>query len=160
MTGFLIVALAISIVADPLYGSLTDKYGSRWLSVTGFATVTLVYSLATLIVHDTKQAKAGIWVLLVLLGFAIGAISTPNTVEISLLVAAAEKEGRLGNFRAEQVMGQAYGALSVAYQLGSLLGPAWGGSVLVTQGWAVMSTSFAVLGGVSVLIMLSFAGKR
>lgn len=144
---------------DPVLGSLADRYGSRWLSVIGFVAVAFVYSVAVAITHDSKRDKIGLCILLVILGFAIGAISTPNMVEVSLLTSAAEKSGKLGTLKADQVMGQAYGALSVAYQLGSLVGPAWGGAVLVTQGWASMSFSFAVLASVSATVAVIFAGE-
>ncbi|KAJ9656125.1 hypothetical protein H2198_005181 [Neophaeococcomyces mojaviensis] len=159
-TGLLIVALSVSIVIDPLLGSLADKYGSRWFSVLGFAAVTTVCSLATTIVHNCSNDKISIYVLLIFLGFAIGAIDTPNMVEISSLVNSAEEKRTLGPFRADQVMGQAYGALSVSYQLGSLVGPVWGGAVMTSQGWVVMCFSFAILAGVSAIVMLLFAGER
>lgn len=157
--GFLIVTLSISVVMDPILGSLTDKYGSRWFSIAGFVLLVVVYIPATAITHDTTRDKAALCVLLVALGFAIGAISTPNMVEISLLTNAAEKNGKLGQWKAEQVMGQAYATLSIAYQLGSLLGPAWGGFLLISRGWPVMALSFAVLSGISAVVMFCFAGE-
>ena len=139
--GLLFITLSLSLLPDPYIGAVTDKLGSRFLSVAGLSACTVVYLGSISVTEDSILFKTTLCVLLVCMGFAIGAISTSNTVEISHLVAAEEKKN-LGIFQESDVTGQAHALNDISNGIGSLFGPAWGGAVMPTQGWRLMCFSF------------------
>jgi len=138
-TLFAVAALASSLV-HPVYGRLSDRWGSRRLMLAG-----LVASGLTL---PVLQASAGPLSAALAMALAWAALSLIVTPSLAYMAEAASAAG-LGSH------GVAYGVYNVAWAAGLMAGPSLGGFLFeqigfgaLVAGWAVaLLASGAILGG-------------
>ncbi|KAH6668990.1 major facilitator superfamily domain-containing protein [Halenospora varia] len=156
-SGSLFVLLAFSVVVDPYIGHVTDTQGPRRMSVAGFFATSVIWLAFCTVTSDTLGDKIVICIIIFTIGFSIGLIATPNTVEISLTVDHMNKQ-QAGGFDTAKVMGLAYSFMNMAYGIGSIVGPFWGGALIQMSGWRRLCISFAILNTVSVCLAHFFSG--
>lgn len=118
---------AVVIVASPLSGTLSDRIGPKWLMVSGM----LVAALGFFLTRREMQADAS-WPSFVLpfavSGFGIGMVMPPMTSAV------------MGSVAPERA-GQASGMISSTRQIGSVLGIAVMGTLLLNRAIAYLQTS-------------------
>lgn len=131
-TGLLLTAVPLAIaVLAPVSGSLTDRIGSRWLTVAGM--IVAAVALFGLTSHGAATAPPGSAVrMLALFGVGLGLFTPPNNSAI------------MGSAPANR-LGLAGGVLNMTRSLGTSLGVAAAGAVLALAlsseaGHAVQST--------------------
>jgi MFS family permease len=81
----------------PLIGSISDKYGRKWLATSGFLLAVPVEVLFRLVTHGSISQKVLMVVLLALLGLSIALIVTPITAELTIVAERLQRAGKLGS---------------------------------------------------------------
>lgn len=152
--GLIFLALIVPNFAAPVVGWASDKYGPRWLSVTGFIFAIPFWVLLRLVTHDSLNQKVLLSALLALIGLALALVMPPLMAEITYVVEAKEKQNP-GRFGPTGAYAQAYGLFVAAFAAGTLIGPIWAGYVRDAAGWGTMSWSlglFSIAGAIPCLI--------
>ncbi|CRG82978.1 putative MFS-type transporter C18,02 [Talaromyces islandicus] len=149
-SGILYLTIVIPTLASPLIGFLTDKYGGRLFAFAGFLLSCPLFVLLRLVDHNSTSQKVLLGALLVLIGLAMTLVFPPIMAEITHVVIAKEKssKGQLGKGGA---YAQAYALFNVAFALGTLVGPIWGGLIKQRYGWNTMAWTLGLLSGVTAL---------
>lgn len=145
-TGAGLVFLAITVpgFAAPLVGAISDRYGPRWLTVTGFIISIPFWVLLRLVTHDSMSQKILFCALLALIGLSLCLVIGPLMAEITYVVEAKEKRNP-GCFGPTGAYAQAYGLFVTAFAAGTMIGPLWSGYVLNSAGWGTMTWSLGIL---------------
>jgi MFS family permease len=145
-TGAGLVFLAITVpgFAAPLVGAISDRYGPRWLTVTGFVISIPFWVLLRLVTHDSMGQKVLFCALLALIGLSLCLVIGPLMAEITYVVEAKEKRNP-GCFGPTGAYAQAYGLFVTAFAAGTMIGPLWSGYVLNSAGWGTMTWSLGIL---------------
>jgi MFS family permease len=155
--GLIFLPVTLTAFLSPVVGWAVDRYGPRWITVSGFISLALFEVLLSLVIHNTLGQKVLLAVLLGLIGVSFCLTTTPLLVEVTDIVEAKEAE-QPGIFGANGAIAQAYGLFNFAWALGSLVGPLWAGLVNQRVGWTIMSWSLALLSLVSSIPMLIWTG--
>jgi len=158
-TGAGLVFLAITVpgFAAPLVGAISDKYGPRWLTVTGFVISIPFWVLLRLVNHDSMAQKVLFCALLALIGLSLCLVMGPLMAEITYVVEAKEKRNP-GCFGPTGAYAQAYGLFVTAFAAGTMIGPLWSGYVLDSAGWGTMTWSLGVLSVAGAIPCLIWTG--
>ncbi|KAG4436742.1 hypothetical protein IFR05_007760 [Cadophora sp. M221] len=143
--GLIFLAIMIPGFAAPLAGWASDKYGPRWLIVTGFMLAVPFWVLLRLVTHDSLGQKVLLCALLFLIGITLTLVNAPLMAEITYVVEAKERESP-GRFGPSGAYAQAYGLFVTAFAAGSLIGPLWSGYVVESAGWGTMAWSLGLFG--------------
>lgn len=141
--GLIFFALFIPSFVAPLVGAISDRYGPRWLTVTGFLAAIPFWVLLRLVTRDTLRQKVLLCALLALIGVALCVAMTPLMAEITYVVEAKEKRSP-GVFGPGGAYAQAYGLFVTAFAAGTLIGPVWAGFVQDQDGWGTMTWTLAL----------------
>ncbi|KFY37371.1 hypothetical protein V494_04773, partial [Pseudogymnoascus sp. VKM F-4513 (FW-928)] len=152
--GLIFIPILVPSFASPLFGAISDKYGPRWLAVSGFMLAVPCLVLLRLVDHNTTRQVVLLCALLAILGTAMAIVMPPLMAEITYIVEAKEVRSP-GIFGAKGAYAQAYGLFVMAFAGGCLIGPIWAGFVYDNSGWGTMGWSLAILsagGAVPVLI--------
>ncbi len=155
--GLIFLAIMIPGFAAPLVGWTSDKYGARWLTVTGFVLAIPFWVLLRLVTHDSLGQKVLLCALLSLIGVALTLVMPPLMAEITYVVEAKEKENP-GIFGTTGAYAQAYGLFVTAFAAGTLIGPVWAGYVRIAAGWGTMSWSLGLFGLAAAVPCLIWTG--
>ncbi|KAI9643973.1 hypothetical protein NHQ30_007324 [Ciborinia camelliae] len=152
--GLIFLAVMVPSFAAPVVGWASDRYGPRWLCVSGFCFAIPFWVLLRLVTHDSLNQKVLLCALLALIGVSLTCVMPGLMAEITYIVEAKEKQipGRFGKNGA---YAQAYGLFITAYAAGTLIGPVWAGYVENYAGWGTMAWSlglFSLTGAVPCLI--------
>ena len=148
--GLIFLSTTSSSLLEPLFGHLADKYGTRWLGVTSFAVATPPYVLLRLITYNSPAQVALLVALLLVVGGCWSVGMTPLTTEVSMIVDEIEQDSP-GIFGERGALAQAFGLTNVAFAVGSLIGPVWGGFMKEQLGWSNMTLSMGLLSAVTVI---------
>jgi MFS family permease len=142
--GLIFLNIFIPGFSAPLVGWASDKYGPRWLVVTGFLLAVPLWILLRFVTYNSIGQKVLLCALLSLLGVALCIAMTPLMAEITYVVEAKERErpGRYGNTGA---YAQAYGLFVTAFAAGTMIGPLWSGMIETRAGWGTMTWTLALL---------------
>lgn len=152
--GLIFLPILIPGFFAPLFGAISDRYGPRWLAVSGFLLAIPCLVLLRFVDHNSTKQVVLLCALLAILGTALAAVMPPLMAEITYIVEAKEVRSP-GIFGAKGAYAQAYGLFVMAFAGGCLVGPIWAGFVDQKSGWGTMVWSLAVLcigGAVPVLI--------
>ncbi|OBT89603.1 hypothetical protein VE02_01768 [Pseudogymnoascus sp. 03VT05] len=142
--GLIFLPILIPGFAAPLFGAIADRYGPRWIAVTGFLAAIPCLVLLRFVDHDSTRQVVLLCALLALLGTALAAVMPPLMAEITYIVEAKEVRSP-GIFGAKGAYAQAYGLFVMAFAGGCLVGPIWAGFVDNKSGWGTMVWSLAIL---------------
>ncbi|KAI1486565.1 major facilitator superfamily domain-containing protein [Biscogniauxia mediterranea] len=155
--GVLFLALYIPGFVSPLAGWLADKYGARWISASAFACNVPLLVCARFVSENTIQHKVLLGVLLALLGTTLSCAYTVLMAEVSYAVEekAAEEPGVFGENGA---YGLAYGVTTMAFALGGVIGPIWGGYVVEAAGWGTTGWAFALWSATAAVVVALWVG--
>jgi MFS family permease len=155
--GLIFLAVIIPTFASPLVGWASDKYGPRWLTVSGFVLAIPFWVLLRLVTHDSLGQKVLFCALLSLIGVALTLAMPSLMAEITYVVEEKEREvpGRFGKTGA---YAQAYGFFVTAIAAGTLIGPVWAGYVRTDAGWGTMSWSLGLFGVSAAIPCLIWTG--
>ncbi|RYP27659.1 hypothetical protein DL767_007589 [Monosporascus sp. MG133] len=141
--GIIFLAIFLPGFISPLVGWLSDRYGPKWLSFSGFcASVPLLVCLR-FVDGDTVGDKVLLCSLLALLGCAFAFSVTPLMAEISYGIEALAAR-HPGIFGEKGVYGLGYGLFTMSFALGGTIGPLWSGYVVAGAGWGTLGWSFAI----------------
>ncbi|KAI9715867.1 MAG: hypothetical protein M1812_005687 [Candelaria pacifica] len=155
--GLIFLPLVIPSFAAPIIGWLSDKYGPRWLAVSGFLLALPFFTLLRLVTHDTIPQIVVLCVLIALIGFSVACVLPPLMAEITYIVQAKEKENP-GMFGSGGAYAQAYGLFNCAYAGGCVVGPIWAGFVEDKAGWGTMAWSLGLLSALSAIPTMIWTG--
>ena len=147
-SGLIFVCLVIPFLFSPLIGFLSDKFGSRALTTTGFLGSVPFWVCLRFVTRNNLAQKALLCALLVCISLCLTMAMIPLMAEIDHILVLEEKR-RPGTFGKRTASAQGYGLFNTAYALGSLIGPLWAGYVVQSAGWATMGWSFGLLCGVA-----------
>ena len=155
--GVLFLALVVPSCIAPLVGTMSDKYGPRWLATVGFLLACPFLVLLRLVDHNSLNQKVLLGALLALIGGSLTLVMTPLMAEITYVVQAKEKKNP-GAYGEKGAYAQAYGLFNTAFAGGTLIGPIWGGFVVARAGWDTMAWSLGLLSALSAIPAVLWAG--
>ena len=112
--GLIFLPLVIPSLVSPLVGSLSDRFGPRYLACTGFLLTAPFLILLRLVVYDTIGQKVLLCALLAFIGFGLGAIMIPLMAEVSYVVEAKERK-RPGCFGERGAYAQGYALVCLQF---------------------------------------------
>jgi hypothetical protein len=142
--GLIFLAIIAPTFLSPVIGTLSDRYGPRWLTVFGFIIALPFWVCLRYVTENTIQHKVLLGALLFLIGLSLTFILAPLMAEITYVVDAKEKKNP-GTFGKTGAYAQAYGLFVMSYAAGTLVGPLWGGLVNSTAGWPTMTWTMGLL---------------
>ncbi|KAJ5140417.1 hypothetical protein N7448_003825 [Penicillium atrosanguineum] len=151
--GLFFFALSGPMLISPLFGNLTDRYGTKWTAV--FSTILL--GVATILMGTVNHNDIFNQVLLGGLLFLCGVGCTGQRVvmstETGLALQALVNEPSLAEaeLRVENLTGQAYGVLGTASGIGVTLGPVLSGWLRAQSSWM---TTVTLLGFVAIALAI------
>ena len=155
--GLIFLALVVPSFIAPVAGTISDKYGPRWLATAGFITACPFLVLLRLVDHDSLNQKVLLGALLALIGISLTLVMTPLMAEITYVVEAKEKSNP-GGYGEKGAYAQAYGLFNTAFAGGTLIGPIWGGFVVARAGWETMAWTLGLLSALSAIPTMIWAG--
>ncbi|OBT47260.1 hypothetical protein VE00_03418 [Pseudogymnoascus sp. WSF 3629] len=155
--GLIFLPILIPGFFAPLFGAIADRYGPRWLAVSGFLGAIPCLVLLRFVDHDSTRQVVLLCALLALLGTALAAVMPPLMAEITYIVEAKEVRSP-GIFGAKGAYAQAYGLFVMAFAGGCLVGPIWAGFVDNKSGWGTMTWSLAILSFAGAVPVFIWAG--
>lgn len=142
--GIIFLAIFLPGFVAPFVGWLSDRYGAKWPSVSGFIATIPALVCLRFVTENTLEQKALLAVILAILGTALAFSNTPLMAEISYAI-EAEEAANPGCFGDKGAFGVGYGLFTMAFALGGVVGPLLAGYVVASAGWGTMTWSFAVL---------------
>ncbi|KAI5359278.1 Putative major facilitator superfamily, MFS transporter superfamily [Septoria linicola] len=152
--GLIFLPVILPSFSGPVIGTLSDKYGPRWLATAGFVLSCPVLILLRLVHENNLNQKVMLCAFLAILGVGLTLALTPVMAEISYAVADKAKRRPPGFFGKNGAYAQAYGLFNMAWAAGSMIGPLLGGLVNRSEGWG---TATLILGCVSIFTALPTA---
>ena len=155
--GLIFLPLAIPTFFSPLVGAVADRYGSRWLSVSGFLLLVPLFVLLRFVTHHSTSQIAVLCVLLLAISSCAMVVMTAIMAEMTYALQAMDADSP-GLFGRKGAYAQAYGLFNVAFSAGCLVGPILAGLIRDSAGWAVMGWSLAVLSAFSVFTAALWTG--
>jgi len=120
---------------------VADRYGARWLTVTGFVIAVPFWLLLRLVTFDSLNQKVLFCALLSLIGVSLTLVLPPLMAEVSYIIEAKEKQ-HPGIYGPSGAFAQAYGLLIAAFAAGTLIGP-----IVSTHFLGMLLSLLAALGG-------------
>ena len=148
--GLLFLALVLPSFIAPVIGTLSDKYGPRWLTTFGLLLCGPLLVLLRFVDHEGIGQIVLLCALLAMVGLTLTMAMTPLLAEITYVVAAKE-EKRPGIYGEKGAYAQAYALFNTSFAAGTLIGPLWAGFVSTQAGWGTMSWSLGLLSMVSAI---------
>jgi MFS family permease len=157
--GLIFISLVIPSLFSPIFGGLSDKFGSRTITTVGLLGAVPFWVLLRLVTHDSIGQKVLLAALLVFIGLCISLVFAPLMADIDHAVALEEKK-RPGSMGKRGAAAQGFGLFNLAYALGTLIGPLWAGFVVQNGGWGTMGWSLGLLSGVCAVTTFAWSGGR
>ncbi|KAF2848799.1 MFS general substrate transporter [Plenodomus tracheiphilus IPT5] len=131
--GLLFLCIAIPAFGGPIAGALSDRFGARWIAVTGFVATAPLLVLLRLVEHDTIQHKVVLCVLLTLAGSTVTLFLAPLGAECSFVAEEASKTvGR-------DLYASSFSLMNCALAFAGLLGPMAAAGLMNAVGWSWMT---------------------
>ena len=148
--GLLFLALVVPSFIAPVLGTLSDKFGPRWLVTFGFLFCCPALVLLRFVDHEGVAQIVLLCALLAMQGLTLAMTTTPLLAEVTYVVAAKEA-ARPGVYGKKGAYAQAYSLFNASFAAGTLIGPLWAGFVSMQAGWGTMSWSLGLLSVVSAI---------
>ncbi|TAQ85206.1 hypothetical protein B7494_g6472 [Chlorociboria aeruginascens] len=120
--GLMFLSIAIPALAGPLVGILSDRFGPRWIAITGFSLTAVPLILMRLIDDDSIEKKVLLCGLLCLCGCTLILIVAPVASDLSAVVEDMEKE-HPDIFGPGGAYGQAFALFNCSMAAATIFGP-------------------------------------
>ncbi len=158
--GLIFLCVMVPGFAAPLVGKLSDRYGARWLSVTGFAVSVPPLVCLRFVTSNTMAHKVLLCALLAVLGITILTLATtPLMAEMTYAIEERDAQ-QPGIWGEKGVYGIAYGLWTTAFALGGTVGSIQAGYLNAGPGWGTASWSVAIWAVVGAVVSLGLGSKR
>lgn len=157
--GLIFICLVIPSLLSPVFGYLSDKFGSRLITTFGFLGSISFWVCLRFVTYDTMSQKVLLCALLFLIGLTLSMGMAPLMAEIDHVVELEEKR-RPGSMGTKGAAAQGFGLFNSAFAIGSLIGPLWAGFVVQSSGWGTMGWSLGLLSGVAAIATFWWTGGR
>ena len=153
--GLIYLPLMLPCFLSPVVGMLGDKFGPKWMSMSGFLACTPLAICLRFVTEDTMGNKVLLCALLAGIGFAAVFVFGPLMAEITWAIQ--------DDVDAEETSpvpyAMAYGLYNMAWSAGAMLGPIMGGMIRESAGWGTVGWSLAILSFVSAITTVLWVGK-
>ncbi|KAL1888703.1 hypothetical protein Sste5346_009409 [Sporothrix stenoceras] len=157
--GLIFFALFIPpLILSPPVGLLADRWGAKWLSLSGFIALVPLLVCLRFVDHNTTHQKILLGALLSLIGVALTFSNVPLMAEISFTI-EAEEERNPGVWGSKGVYGIGYGLFNTAFALGSAGGSLLAGFIHTEYSWATMAWVTSIWCGVGILAVAYGVGE-
>jgi MFS family permease len=157
--GLIFLCVMVPGFASPLVGKLADRYGARWLSVTGFAVSIPPLVCLRFVTSNTMAHKVLLCVLLAVLGTTmITLATTPLMAEMTYAIDEREAQ-QPGIWGEKGVYGIAYGLWTTAFALGGTIGSIQAGYLNAGPGWGTTTWSVAIWAIAGAVVSLWLGSK-
>lgn len=141
--GLIFLCVFLPGFLSPIVGNLSDRYGTKWLSCSGFLASIPIFVCLRFVTSNTTSQKVLFGVLLTLMGIALTLSSTPLMAEITYVIEAKEKK-QPGIWGAKGVYGVGFGLFTTSFALGGVMGSFMAGYLYEGPGWETFGWAFAV----------------
>ncbi|KAL8791801.1 MAG: hypothetical protein Q9195_005610 [Heterodermia aff. obscurata] len=157
--GIMFLAISTPALFGTVYGALSDRYGPRNLALIGFIVAALGLALIVLITHDSGAQKAGLSIILVIIGIGVELILTPVSADM-FYEADNLEESHPNTFGEAGPYAQVYSLLCVALGLATAVGPAWSGFMYEVTSWSFTMLPLVVMCLVGSVPVYLYTGGR
>ncbi|KAJ5096474.1 hypothetical protein NUU61_005830 [Penicillium alfredii] len=157
--GLVFLPPCVASILQPLFGYLSDKFGARWITFTGFVALAPCLICLRLIERNTLTEKVILCLLLGLVGACADLTIPALLVELQMVLDDME-EKEPGVFGENGAIAQAFSLETMAQFGGLALGPLISGFVDDHYGWKVMTLLLGILAGITAIPMLWLSGGR
>jgi MFS family permease len=152
--GLLFLCIATPAFAGTLAGLLSDRFGARWIVVTGFILTAPVLILLRLVEHDTLQHKVVLCVLLTLIGTSCTLFLAPLGAECSFVAEqASRKQGC-------DLYASSFSLMNCSLASAGLLGPLAAGGLIDAVGWEWMVVVLGVFCATGIVPCVFLTGNQ
>ncbi|KAL9579163.1 MAG: hypothetical protein Q9212_005266 [Teloschistes hypoglaucus] len=156
--GLIFLAISLPSLLGGLFGTLSDRWGPRFLTLIGFAVAVPPLGLLALVRHDGTGQIVLLCFLLALIGTGLNMLLAPLASEMSFVV---EEHGKKqpGTMGGSKSYAQAYSLFNCALAGGQLVGPTLAGLLYHQTNWTitvVVLAAFCASGAVPVVCFQSF----
>lgn len=148
------VALISPTLFSSLIGRLSDRYGRRWMMVTGFLVASPGFACLRFITNKEKSTIVFLFVLLIIVGGALALLFTPAMAEISVAAGEMERETVAEN---SKMAARAFAAMTVAMAAGQMVSALISGLLIERWGWSTMTAVLGVISAISFVVVAFFA---
>ena len=157
--GLIFIPVVLPTFLAPCVGTITDRYGSKWVTCSAFLLGCPAWILMRLVTHVGVGQIILLCALLALLGTMSALSTSPLMAEITFAVESRHQpqQAVLGS---RGFVAQAYAFYSFSLAGGLLVGPLWGALVLRMGGWKTMAWTFSLLSGISVVPTAYITGGK
>lgn len=136
---------------------IADRFGARPSATTGFVLMVPPLVCLRFITHDSLDQKILLCVLLTIIGTMLTLLMAPCMAEVERVVEDKEREDP-EIFRGKSPTATAYALFNMAYALGILIGPLWGGYVRDKTDFGTMGWSLSVISGATAVSTFLMVG--
>ncbi|KPM43074.1 hypothetical protein AK830_g3473 [Neonectria ditissima] len=150
--GLIFLPLIIPSFGSPIIGSLSDRYGPKWLAASGFFFATPFLICLRFVSEDSMAHKVMLCGLLAGVGMAIACVFAPLMAEINWSVQGNEQDSD------DVPVAQAYGLYNMAFSGGTIIGPLIGGLIRDSAGWGTVAWTMGIMTFVSAIPQLIWTG--
>lgn len=157
-SGLIFLCVFLPGFLSPVVGVLCDRYGTKWLSCSGFAMSIPIFVCLRFVTSNTISQKVLFGVLLTLMGVALTLSSTPLMAEITYVIEEKEKK-QPGIWGVKGVYGVGFGLFTTSFALGGVIGSFMAGYLYEGLGWATFGWVFGVWCAGGALICGLFVGR-
>ncbi|KAH1481822.1 hypothetical protein KXX26_007429 [Aspergillus fumigatus] len=151
--GIAFLPSAITALFEPYFGSISDRYGARLVTFTGFFLLSPPLITLRFVESNTTPHIILLLSLLTLIGLFINACVPALYVETQQVLEEMER-ARPGIFGKRGAVAQAFGIQTMSSFMGMFLGPLWGGFIEYQFGWNTMAWTLGLLAAVTAVPML------
>jgi len=145
--GLIFLAPLSASFLQPLYGSLVDREGPRYIASAGLAICVPPWVCLRLVTSDSMSHKVLFCFLLFIIGLGSSLTMAGGMAEFTYICAEKERKAP-GSMGEGGAYAQSYALFNITWALGSLIGAYLAGGIRQNAGWGTMTWTFALLCGI------------
>ena len=152
--GLLFLCIAIPAFAGPFAGYLSDRFGARWIAVSGFCLTAPLLVLLRLVDHDSLQQKILLCALLTLVGGSLIFFLAPLGAECSFVAEEVSVSTGL------DLYASSFSLMNCSLAAAGLLGPLAAGGLMDEAGWKWTTVAMGAFCATGALPCVLATGSR